>query len=79
MVAIANENVANSIDSDIVDDSPDDWLDLESNFDLDADGVFYNNEAMTYTGDLFDEEYNDNSLQPPDVLSTPDTVPSIHP
>ena len=38
--------MGNGINSDIVDNGPNDWLDLESNFDLDAEGVYNNNEPV---------------------------------
>ena len=56
MVALATEEVENG--PDIIDESPDDWFDLEPAFDLDAEGVYDNDDepddavvCMTYTGD----------------------------
>ena len=46
MVAMANENVANGINFNIVDSSPNDWLNLQSNYDLDAKGVYDNDESV---------------------------------
>ena len=66
LVAMANKNVENSIDSDIANNAPNEWIDLQSNYDLNAEGVFDNDEStdafvcMTYTGDPEDEDDNDN-------------------
>ena len=81
MVAILNENVENGIDSDIVDSSPDNWLDLQFNYDLDTEGVFDNNEStntfvyMARTGGSKDEEENNNSDEFQERLR-PNTTPS---
>ena len=86
MVALATENVKNGIDSDIIDDSPDDWFELESTFDLDAEGVYDNDDTddafvcMTCTGDPFDKQHNAADTNPHHgVLSDPDIVLSFHP
>ena len=73
---MANENVENGIDSDIVNSSPNEWLDLPYNYDLVAKGVVDNDEyvnafvCMAYTGGSKDEdededEDNGNEFQRP--------------
>ena len=65
---MANENIENCIDSDIVDRSPNKWLDLQSNYDLNAERVFDNDEStntlicMAYTG-IFENEDNGEEFQ----------------
>ena len=63
LVAMANENVNNSIDSDIVDSSPDNkCMDLQCNYYINAKGVFDNDEStnafvcMACTGGSEDED-----------------------
>ena len=67
MVAMANENFENGIDSGIVDSSPNKWLDLRSKYDLNAEGVYDNDESvdkfvcMAYnTGGSEDEDEQNN-------------------
>ena len=43
MVAMVNKKVEYGIDSNIIDSRYDEWLDLESNYNLNAEGVFDNN------------------------------------
>ena len=61
LVEISNKNVENGIDSDITNSSPDKWMDLKSNYDIDAKGLFDNDKStnafvcIAYTGDPKDE------------------------
>ena len=56
MVPAASDNVDNSIDSDILNNSPYDWLNLQTDYDLDKEGTYDNNKTvdafscMTFVG-----------------------------
>ena len=69
IVAMANENVENGINSDIVDSSSEEWLDLQSNYNLNAEGVYGNDESldaffcMVYTGGSEDEDEKSNNSE----------------
>ena len=66
LVAMANENVENGINSDIADGAHNDWTNFQSDYDLDAEGIFDNDDqadafvCMAYTGDPEDEDDNNN-------------------
>ena len=68
-LAMANENIENNINSDIIDSSPDEWMDLQSNYDLDAEGVYNNDDSVSafvclaYTGGSKNEKRNDGDFQ----------------
>ena len=63
LVVLANNNVENSIDDANDNDNPKDWMNFQSEYDIDADGVYGNNNAdvgedfacMTLTRDPFEE------------------------
>ena len=64
LVAMANKNVENGIDSDIVDSTHNDWTNFQSNYDLDGEGIFYNNdEANVFVCMAYKEDDNDGEFQ----------------
>ena len=65
LVALASDNVENGVNDAAAANGPDNWIYLQSDYDLDADGVYNNNNTdanngfvcMTLTGKTFDEQY----------------------
>ena len=86
IVAIANNNVKNAIDSDIFDHSQNNWFYLKSNFDFNAEGVYDNDDTddifvcMKCTEDPYDKQYNNNNVHLHlGVLSDADVISSVYP
>ena len=80
LVAMANKNVENCIDSNIVDGIHNNWTNFQSNYDLDDKGIFDNNDkadafvCMAYPGNPEDiDDDNDSEIQ---VHQTPDPTPT---
>ena len=75
MVAVASDNVNNSIDFNIVNNSSAEWLHLQNDYDLDKYGTYDNDETavafsyMTFIGQgwsnrISDEEDNQAPVLP---------------
>ena len=68
MVTKVCDNVDNGTDSDIVDSSPSDWLDLQNYYNLDGNSIYDNDEHvvafsyMTFTGPAWSDEINNEEV-----------------